>query len=132
MSVFYSEFSCPDSPDYTLVVEDDGRVAYGYLLHENTIIGDVWLYNQHASPANTDWQDVENMPFLNPEKDVKENIPAILAINQVEVIWSLSASELSKAEIFIRGRLVAIISPGAKPGWSALVKADNPLARVLK
>lgn len=31
---------------WTVVVEDDDRVAYAYLLHEGRIVGDVWLYNR--------------------------------------------------------------------------------------
>ncbi len=32
-------------PRYSAVFEDDGEVAYGYLLLDGAIISDVWLYN---------------------------------------------------------------------------------------
>ena len=36
-----------DEPDggRSVVLEDDGRVAYAYLLEKDTIVSDVWLYN---------------------------------------------------------------------------------------
>jgi hypothetical protein len=32
-----------ESLPFSVVVEDDGRVAYAYLMHGDAIIGDVWL-----------------------------------------------------------------------------------------
>jgi len=34
---------------YSAVFEDDGEVAYGYLLLDGAIISDVWLYNSDDS-----------------------------------------------------------------------------------
>lgn len=56
------------SPDgsHTLVVEEDERVAYAYLLRGPEIVGDVWLYNVAPTPEETNWKDPAQMPFLNP------------------------------------------------------------------
>ena len=34
------------SSNYSAIFEDDGRVAYAYLLHDGHIIADVWLQDQ--------------------------------------------------------------------------------------
>ncbi|MEL6732644.1 MAG: hypothetical protein AAFP83_16055, partial [Bacteroidota bacterium] len=36
------------NPAYAVVIEDDQKVAYAYLLHQGKIVGDVWLYNHHC------------------------------------------------------------------------------------
>ena len=33
---------------YSAVFEDDGKVAYAYLLDDGRIVADVWLYNRAA------------------------------------------------------------------------------------
>jgi hypothetical protein len=40
--------------DRQVVLEDDGRVAYAYLLERDAIVADVWLYNIGEDPV--DWQ----------------------------------------------------------------------------
>ncbi len=50
----------------SLIVEDDGRVAYAYLLDGKQMIADVWLYNVAPTPDHQDWKDRSQMPFLNP------------------------------------------------------------------
>ena len=49
------QFRSPD-PRYSVVIEDDGRVAYAYLLHDDEIVGDVWLYNHGPAPAEPEWR----------------------------------------------------------------------------
>ena len=48
-----------ESPDgkLSVVLEDDGDVAYAYLLEEGIVVGDVWLYNVSQSPNTIDWSD---------------------------------------------------------------------------
>ena len=37
--------STSDDPHYSAVFEDDGEVAYGYMVIDKKIVSDVWLYN---------------------------------------------------------------------------------------
>jgi hypothetical protein len=44
--------------DWEVIVEDDDRVAYAYLVREGRILADVWLYNRMPAPwrlSTTDW-----------------------------------------------------------------------------
>ncbi len=53
--------------DWAVVVEDDDRVVYAYLLRHNQIVGDVWLYNRVHAPHRSPWGQTDPMmPFLNP------------------------------------------------------------------
>ena len=50
---------------YQFRFDDDGKVAYGYLLENDSIIGDVWLYNRCSTPDKPEWKDKANIPFAN-------------------------------------------------------------------
>lgn len=71
MTEFYKQFFCKTNQSYSLIIEDDGRVAYAYLLLNEEIIGDLWLYNQEETPSFSDWSNPDNMPFLNSQQFVR-------------------------------------------------------------
>lgn len=123
-----------DSPDdrYTVVLDDDDRVAYAYLRERDVIIGDVWLYNQSQAPLNAEWSDPENAPFLNPVEFADENsLGPVVDENDVRVIWS-TGSEDFEAVIQIYGLDWAVLKSGSKPGWCRLAKKSGPLAKRLE
>ena len=63
---------------YSVVFDDDGRVAYAYLLnHQGNIISDVWLYNQCKTPKEPEWKTSNNMPFAN-SLSIQKSILAFL------------------------------------------------------
>jgi hypothetical protein len=72
------------------------------------------------------------MPFLNSEDFIKENLSPIEDENNVEATWvpSEDGETVLNVEIFIRGRLIAKMTPKSLPGWSKLVIKDGPLAKV--
>lgn len=120
---------------YSVVFDDDGRVAYAYLLDESeAIVGDVWLYNRCASPPVPEWKNPEKMPFANPIGFVKgdEDFVPVKDISEVKVQWESSSDGAVKANLFIRDELFAVLVEGAKPGWSILAAKDGPLAKVLE
>ncbi len=128
MSTYQRKYTNAENPDYSIVIDDDGVVAYAYLLFGNTCIGDVWLYNQAEPPAVAEW-DKTQMPFLNPKEFITDDYtPPITNENEVDVIW-VDEGDLMKVNIFIRGEHVATALEGAKPGWSIFVKKDGPLAK---
>lgn len=116
-----------DSPDggYSVTVEADARVAYAYLLEDGKIIGDVWLYNVAPTPSSTNWKDRDQMPFLNPAPLAGAQ-DAYAIRNGLECRWTGR-----KVEILCGGELVAVLVPGAKPGWSKQAQEDGPLAKTL-
>jgi len=129
MSEFYLQVHCEFDRYYSIIIEDDSRVAYAYMYWGEDIIGDVWLYNQSQTPKKTLWVE-ENMPFLNPAEYLKANIniPPITKANEVGCEWTESPDGVIEVEILIRGQFIAGIAAGSKPGWSALVVKDGPLA----
>lgn len=119
---------------FSVVFDDDGRVAYAYLLDaSDRVVGDVWLYNRCVSPVEPEWKEPENMPFANPENYVNssESFKPVDDISEVKVSWSLQSDGV-KASVLIRNQLFAILVEGAKPGWSFLAGKDGPLAKVLE
>ena len=116
-----------DRPEFAVYIEDDDRVCYAYLLMEDKIVGDIWLYNHAPTPSDPEWHSKENLPFLNPAEFVKENLEPFEASSPVEVTWDLG--EETVANIFLASRLIAKLTVGSCPGWSSLVTKDGPLAR---
>ncbi len=117
---------------YAVVIDDDGRVAYGYLRdQQRRIVGDVWLYNVADSPEQPEWQDPQGSPpFLNARRYVRESPPTrIRRSEDVSVQWD--KEDGVRASIFVDGGRYAVLREGAKPGWSAGALQDGPLAKVL-
>lgn len=52
---FFIKYEWVDK-EHFLIIEDNGRVAYAYLLKNEKIIGDVWLYNRCVSPKKN-WME---------------------------------------------------------------------------
>ncbi|CCE03062.1 hypothetical protein [Bradyrhizobium sp. STM 3809] len=126
---FLREFISPDGAA-AIVVEDDGRVAYGYWLDaKGSIGGDVWLYNRGPAPEQPEWTNREGAPYANPAAFVDEAVafsrPSSAACLTVE--WRGQGSG-QIGEIFVAGVLLARLTNGSKPGWSRLAAKDGPLA----
>ena len=119
-----------DEPTTTraVVLEDDGRVAYAYLLDHEEVVGDVWLYNVAEPPDLVDWNDASQMPFLNPKSFCKaESGFRLTQQSAVECAWFPKGVMVS-----INGVLIARLEVGAKPGWSRLATRSGPLAKPLE
>lgn len=129
---FIREFAAPGGRQ-TVIVEDDGRVCYAYLLDgDGKICGDVWLYNRCPTPAEPEWHERENAPFANPDPFVDRDaiffLPASAA--DIAVEWDVESDAVT-ARLYLDQKLFAKLTSGAKPGWSRLAAKDGPLARVL-
>lgn len=132
MPTFITQIPCEFDRNYSLKIEDDGRVAYAYLYEGEDIIGDVWLYNQQEAPATSFWR-TEDMPFLNPIEYLAKDavIKPITAESEIRCEWTESLDDgLIEAGIYIRDKFIASVASGSKPGWSVLVAKDGPLALV--
>jgi hypothetical protein len=117
---------------YSGVFEDDGNVAYAYLLDNGRIVADVWLYNRAPTPEAPEWHDRSNAPFLNPRRFTSE-VPFLPPANECEVefSWSKDAEGRTTLRVLIRGECHALLVPDSKPGWCKLATKDGPLASVL-
>jgi hypothetical protein len=120
-----------ESTGCSLVIDDDGRVAYAYLRDpECAIIGDVWLYNR-APAADADWADPAQVPLPNPPSFACPLPGEPPSAEDLTVRWAVDET-LLLADVLVRGTLLARLSPGAAPGWNVLAIADGPLAQVLE
>ena len=116
---------------FRVMFEDDGRVAYAYLLApDGKIVTDVWLYNHGRAPLEPEWHDRSLMPFTNPVDYVKEDIRFIIPTTPSEISVDWDASELFglTARVHIHGELFGILRPGSKPGRSLLAARNGPCA----
>jgi hypothetical protein len=132
MSTFSLQVPCEFDRHYSVLIKDDGRVAYAYLYEGEDIIGDVWLYNRQEPPAISFWRD-EDAPFLNPKEYLLKDaaIKPIQAESEIRCEWTESKDDgLIEVGIYIRDRFIAAVASGSKPGWSVLVAKDGPLAYV--
>lgn len=123
MREFHHESGC------SLVIDDDGRVGWAYLLDpEHTIIADVWLYNRSVGEA--DWADLSQAPFPNPAEYARPFDGPLPAEADFDVTWQVDGA-LLLVDVLVRGTLLARVSPGAQPGWNVLATRDGPLAQVM-
>jgi hypothetical protein len=124
-----------DDPDSNLgvVIEDDGRVAYAYLLDHRAIIGEVWLYNRAAAPQVPGWNSLmEAPPYLNPEGYIRAADFAVpVSRERCGVEWGREENGAITAHVLIEGKRVARLCRDSKPGWSCLAVKDGPLARCM-
>ena len=118
-------------PRYSAVFEDDGTVAYAYLLRSGKIIGDVWLYNRGSSPGIRPWLDrARKPPFPNPaEFVVPGRFMPVANLDDVAFVWSYREDgEVAAIQIWIRSSFHAEIMVDSKPGKCCLAEKDGPLA----
>jgi len=119
-----------DHPEFAVLIEDDDKVCYAYLLKEKRIVGDIWLYNSAPTPTEPEWHSNANLPFLNPAEFVSENLEPFNGSSPVVVTWDFG--EQTVAKIFLASRLIAKLTEGSCPGWSSLVIKDGPLAQQME
>jgi hypothetical protein len=118
---------------YSVVIEDDDKVCYAYLIRDDHIVGDVWLCNRVPSPKVPEWKDRKNAPFLNPA-DYSLDPPCIKLPhdgNGLDVSWTPESDETMEVDVHCGGRILARLRHGFKPGWSANAVKDGPLAKAL-
>ncbi len=128
------ETSVSRNPRYSAVFDDDGEVAYGYMLLDGKIISDVWLYNSGEAPSEWPWLgDPDGPPFANPIAFASPaRFGAVATRDDLSFVWSYGEGDVPVAvEFWIRGKLHARVTPDSKPGWCVLAIKDGPLARKL-
>jgi hypothetical protein len=108
------------------VIEDDGRVAYAYLLEREKIVTDVWLYNVAPTPSRPAWNDPREMPFLNAPPYCAPHDLRITKDTPIQTRWSIEGVEL-----IVDGTLLARLARDVRPGWSRFARRAGPCAKPL-
>jgi hypothetical protein len=119
---------------FALMIEDNGKVGYAYLLDaDGHICGDVWLYNRGLAPLEPEWNDIEKAPFANPMPYIinTDAFSPPSSASDFSVEWE-SQGDHWTASVLLRLKLIAKVTSGSNPGWAALASRDGPLAKVLK
>jgi hypothetical protein len=126
------EFVSPGG-EFRLRFDDDGKVAYAYLIKGDTIVGDVWLYNRCSAPDQSEWENPENLPFANlPEfTSVDGHFELAVQMGDILVNWQYTGKQ-ARAFVFLNGALVASVGEGEKPGYCRFALKDGPCAKVLR
>lgn len=130
----FADFVNPAS-GHRVVFEDNGRVAYGYLLDpDEKIIGDVWLYNRCETPREPEWDAPDLLPFANPAEYSKDHsgFRPVEDPSEVTVAWTPLDGGRMRAAISVRGSVFGILEDGCKPGCARMAAKDGPLAKVLR
>jgi hypothetical protein len=123
---FTSEFR---HGSWRVIVEDDDQVGYAYLLDDDGVVADVWLYNHGPDPVTRPWTQGAEMPFRNPaEFTGGDKVQLPVSAEGFQVSWSRDGAKV-EAEVRLAGRAIAWLVPGTRPGWSTRVVRDGPLAR---
>lgn len=113
----------------SVVIDDDGRVAYAYLRGpDEDIIGDVWLFNRIDVKTPVDWADPTQAPFPNPPQLARPFEGKLPRAKDLDVRWTLDGP-LLLADVLVRGQVLARLSPGSTPGWNVLALAVGPCAQ---
>lgn len=126
---FFKQINCPLKQGYSLIIDDNGSVAYAYLLYDEDILSEVWLYNREPSPYKN-WKDIkqEDLPPQNIEKYVTESIIPISFEYSIEDNWDIDSEGMVQVNISINEKLVAILNERHKIGSSTMVTEDTPIA----
>lgn len=109
------------------VVEDDGRVAYAYLIVGGELLGDVWLRNVGGDPQTVHFKRDDEMPFRNPRFCATPSLQRIGATSELRCDWDARGVVLS-----VGGIPWAPLDAGSKPGWSRGAALAGPLAKPME
>jgi hypothetical protein len=133
MKKLFYQSECQDGV-HTCIVEDNGRVAYAYLLREKQIVGDLWLYNQEATPQEPEWKNRSKLPFLNPAAffELSRMSEPLCSVDEIEIVWGGGDDGISTSlQLHLRGQFYGELIVGSKPGWTIAASQDGPLAKRL-
>jgi hypothetical protein len=135
MAILSCLINIPDeNSEFSVVIEDDDRVAYAYLREKDRMVGDVWLYNCIPVGDKPEWSDPKKLPFVNPTSYIhdKQLIPRIICTDDIYLKWYFDSGIFVRVEIYLRNStMIALLKKGSRPGWSLLAKRNSPLANTL-
>lgn len=113
---------------HAAIVQDDGVVASALLVRDRTdVLSTVWLYNRYPPLVDPDSRTLNPFP-RNPDEFVRAKwFPPIDAEDEITGRWRETV-EGRQVDIYVRGRIHAILREGETPGWCVLSKEHTSLA----
>ena len=122
-------FQDPENPEFSLVFEDDGYVAYAYFRENEEISGLVWLYNgPKVDLREKEREEDPGLPPGMPRENVKEpSFVPVLNEEDIEVDW-VSHGDRRDAVVYIRSYIHAVVSNGEYPGACRIALRDSEWA----
>ena len=130
MKEYFKQFFCDTDVKYSFIIEADGKVCYAYLLHNNKIVGDVWIGNQVAQNDEHDFSDPSLMPFLNPKEYLFTSHELIKEFEPISISWDISFNH-KRVTICFSDNIIVRLEEGVYPGWSNRVIKNGPLAKTI-
>ncbi|WP_417355452.1 hypothetical protein [Flavobacterium sp.] len=129
LKTYYKQFFSEKKDIFSVIIDDDGSVAYAYLLEGNNIISDLWLYNSGKTKYE-DWENIseKDLPLQNLDCYIITKIKSITNDNDIDVEWYIEGNSV-KVEIYIHNKLIGILNSTSKVGFNTLVSEDTPIAK---
>ena len=127
---YFNQFFAHQENKYSLIIEDNGKVAYAYLLENGDIISEVWLYNNGESLYDN-WDSIseDDLPIQNLPIFIEHFTLPIKEDSDVNLKWIVEDSFV-RVFVFIRQELIAILSSNEEIGSSTSISVDTPIARL--
>ena len=131
-STMFVQISNEIENGYSVIIEEDNFTVYGYLIRDEEIVSDVWLYNTGNSPDFVDWNTPELMPFPSPigMSRPDSEIVRIIDTSFIKVEWGRSKLNIVQASIYYSNILLATLFAGVCPGKSINAMCDSRLANI--
>lgn len=125
---YFEQFFPVDSNGFSIIIEDDGLVAYAYLLKDEEIVSTLWLYNVGKTLYNN-WENLDkhDLPFQNLDYFISKQIESIKSKNDINIKWVIEKN-YTRSYIFIFNELIGFLDSTTPIGYSLLVTEDGPLA----
>ncbi len=129
---FFFKFYCDVDSKYSIIIEANGIVLYAYLLEEEEIVSDVWLYNFNQVPRKTKWDSVDDLPFENISHLIKPLSEQVVfrQFHEDDIKWVFKNSLLDRVEIIKDEIIFCQMQPNKAPGYSCNALQSGALARV--
>ncbi len=127
---YFNQFHASSNQEFSIVIEDNGYVAYAYLLKNEDIISELWLYNR-GNILYDNWDNIseDDFPLQNLDCFINKTIKPISTDKDINIKWSFNDDNNIKAYIFIHDELIGSLESKEPIGFSKLVFQDTPIAK---
>ena len=112
-----------------IMIEKSRSSCHAYMMHNDDIVSDVWLYN--VFPGSRGAARAHDGAMPNPVEFCRAQMIVPLKLEDLRVEWAGSSPQSAEACIKYNGKVLAKLGYGAQPGWCLNAACDGPLARVL-
>lgn len=127
---YFNQFHASRNQEFSVAIEDNGKVAYAYLLRNDKIISELWLYNR-GNAQYDNWDDLseDDLPPQNLDYLIEKTIEPISSNKDINIKWIFNDATNTKAYIYIHNELIGSLESKEPIGFSKLVLQDTPIAK---